>query len=532
MKKIKKAVCILLSLAIILPCFAINGFCKGDKNTISLGDTGFMDENSIIIFVTGIGQSWSYYFDSEYAKDGFFESGTLSDYENWAPLIAEGKYSKRWNLFNDLSLAFENKDTKRFALKMAFSLIKSIFTRKCSITREDIDYLINELFQYNIPDESGKCSPQVVTARYCCPVSEYPGIIKDGEFKSEAKNRFYRCIPCENIARQRLGENFEDYLYCFTYSPFSYISDNIESLHSFITECLANNKVGAKDVVLVPMSMGATVVNSYLAKYPLKSENYVKRVVSIVGCWQGSQIISDLLTQSWADNSEDLFYNDIWYRMLKDDPTVPAIVPGIVKFALKLFPKDVMKRIVKDAVGSLCDNLILKAPSLCALVPGEDYEKIRQLYKTEKIKQECDFYQAAQSKLFERFDDLKSEGIDFSFICGYGLSYGEVSKDYYMFGFMKSANASNGDEILEISTTAPGTVSAPAGKQITASEGMELSFDKSIDISNTFFKDSTWYFYRQKHELEDNEKALTVAIELALGNIKSVNDSPDFPQWN
>ena len=66
-----------------------------------------------MLFVTGIGQSFSYLFDESYVQPGAFEQGTLQDYENYAPLIAEGKYKARWNLFNDFSEQLEQKETKR-----------------------------------------------------------------------------------------------------------------------------------------------------------------------------------------------------------------------------------------------------------------------------------------------------------------------------------------------------------------------------------------------------------------------------------
>ena len=64
--------------------------------TVSDMESVFADgEDSLIVFVTGIGQSYSYLFDESYTKEGAFEKGTLQDYENYAPLIAEGKYQTR-----------------------------------------------------------------------------------------------------------------------------------------------------------------------------------------------------------------------------------------------------------------------------------------------------------------------------------------------------------------------------------------------------------------------------------------------------
>ena len=112
----KKFIAVLLSLAMLISVMAIPVSAKTEsKNQVKAGknmESVFVEgENSLIVFVTGIGQSYSYLFDESYAEEGAFKKGTLQDYENYAPLIAEGKYSARWNLFNTFDEAFENKET-------------------------------------------------------------------------------------------------------------------------------------------------------------------------------------------------------------------------------------------------------------------------------------------------------------------------------------------------------------------------------------------------------------------------------------
>jgi len=173
------------------------------------------------------------------------------------------------------------------------------------------------------------------------------------------------------------------------------------------------------------------------------------------------------------------------------------------------------------------------------LVPTENYEEIRNEYLTSaRVIDQTDYYYAAQSNLKETLAEL-DDYIGFSFIAGYGLSYGTETSDYKAFGFMNHAATTNSDEIIDISSTVPGTKFVKAGDKFTDTQGRILSPDKSIDISGSYYKDSSWFFFEQKHELEYNNIAISLALDLALGNVKTVKDCDNlkedgfyYPQFN
>ena len=406
--------------------------------------------------------------------------------------------------------------------------------RTSFIDKRVTDKLVSDLFHFNIVDENGNSDPRVVTPRYAMPVSEYPGVTdENGEFRSEAKERFYSSIPCKDIAEQKFGENFEDYLYVFNYSAFSYTSKNVEAMHEFVETILANNKVGATDIVLVPMSMGASVVTAYMDAYPTVAENHIRRVVSIVGAWDGSDVVADLLTQNYCDNSADLFYNGLLADLIGEPWGY------VINIALRLFPKHILREFVDTALGSIATELFCATPSLCNLIPVDRYDEIKGLIKSDVVRAEADKFQEAKKKLNDTMTNLEKEDVTFSFISGYGLPFGAITADYSMFGFMKSAPLTNSDEIINIDSTAPGTSYVAAGTQFTDTEGRELSPDKEIDISTTIRKEASWFFYQQKHELEYNNVAIALAIELATGHVKTVADCDNFeedgyyfPQFN
>lgn len=533
----KKIISVVLCIALLVSAIAIPSFAA--KNDVKGGtlESAFAEgKDSLIVFVTGIGQSRSYSFDEKYTEDGAFAKGTLQDYENYAPLVANGDFLDRWNLFEP---SFDAKAIVSIVLllaEMVFSRITGIrIISDCTISS-----VITSIFKYNICDENGNLPANVVTPRYAMPVSEYPGITEaDGTFFSEAKARFYSSIPCEEIAKEKFGEDYEDHIYCFNFATFSYLQKNVADLHEFIETILKENKLGATDVVLVPMSMGASVVSQYLATYPTKAENHVLRVVSIVGCWNGSDVVSDLLRLHYVDNSPEEFYGglmgEVFNSFLSMDP-----LGDIIILILRLLPKADIRQFLDQALGIFGQKMLLGASSLTVLIPSYDYDELKDLITIESVAKETEIYHKAQSTIKERFAKLdKEEGIKFSFISGYGLAFGEQTGDYMGFGFMNSAPKTNSDEVINIDSTAPGTQYVTPGTTFDSTDGRVLSPDGSIDISTTYYKDSSWFFYKQKHELEYDNTAISLAIELALGRIKTIADCDNadedafyFPQFN
>ena len=488
--------------------------------------------DALIVFVTGIGQSFSYLFDRAYLAPGAFKSGTLRDYENYAPLIEEGRELDAWNIF-----AFRRKEGlrsragRRALVRTAASLFGSAVLRRSLLREAAARQLVGAFFALNKLDENGDADPRVVTPRHPGPFSSYPGSVdENGVFRSRAKARFYRSVPCEDMARQALGENFEDYLYCFNYRPSSLTSRNAEELRAFIDTALENNRVGASKVVLVPMSMGASVVSAYLAKYPDHATARVKRVVSVVGCWRGSGVMTDLLDRAFVGSPKALLQRGLLAEVLGRK------AERRVKPVLRLFSDQALTGLFDTLLDAFVKEIILPAPSLLALAPPETAERFLPLVP-ESVREEVRAYIAAQKSVLPRLTALKAAGVDFAFISGYGLPYGAGSADCAALGLLRHAKDANSDELIDISSTAPGVESVPAGRTFPE-VGRRLSPDGSLDLTCAPFGENTWFFLRQKHELEDNNTALSLALALALGRIETVHDCADpgkkpyYPQFN
>ncbi len=505
MKNLKKAIALLLCLSMIVGIFAVSA---------SAQDTGKKFESDAeypIIFVTGIGQSYSYLYANE------------SDAQADIDANETDRAIARWNLFcNDFSFLWKEPSTYFSILSLVGGLFASIFTGKNCISRKTVDKFLKSLFRYNIVDENGELPPVVVTPRCYYPVSQYT---------EEQRDNFYRTIPCSDVI-EGVGE---DMLYCFNYSAFSFTFNNSDSLDDFIDNYVLP-QTGCSKVVLIPMSMGASVVSAYLHDYGTKGK--VDKVVSIVGAWNGSDIIADLVELKYSDKAPDKLYNGIVADLVGEPWGY------LVNMILRIFPKATLRSIIDEILDSLVENLVMKAPSLFGIIPSDRYPAIRAARlegKPEKeyIMKQTDRYYEVQKSLKDSVMNLYNNyGVDFYYLCGYGLAFGEFSSDYEFFGFLASADTTNSDEIIEISSTATGATYVTAGTSFDSSylsnhDAKYISPDKSVDLSTCFFPDRVWLFYRQKHELENNNTALKLALDLACGKISSVNDRNNiYPQFN
>ena len=535
----KKIIALMLSFAMLLTVaiIPVSAAETGAQPTVTAAnnlESAFVDGDALIVFVTGIGQSYSYRFDQSYVDK---YGASLQDYDVYADLVAKGEYQTRWNLFNDFDEAFSNTQTIGAIVNVVLDLLVSAFTRNCIISEEDVKTIVHNLFSFNLVDEEGNPHPRVVTPRYAMSVAEYPWAEgEDGKLRSEARERFFSAIPCEDIAKEKFGERYEEYLYVYNYSAFSYTSKNVEGLHDFIETILRTNTVGANEVILVPMSMGASVTTAYLDAYPTRAASHVKRVVGIVGAWDGTEIIADMLTQNYCEPlSADLFYNGLISDLVGEPWGY------VINIALRLFPKQVLRDFIDMALRGLSTDLFGPTPSLANMAPLARYDEVMAtgFISSPVVRAEVDAFYEAKARLHtETIPGLQAEGVEFAFIAGYGLPFGACTADYSLFGFMKQGPITNSDEIINIDSTAPGTSYVAYNEKFEDTEGRELSPDGSIDISTCYYKDTSWYFYGQKHELEYNNTALSLALNLATGHVTDVASCADpegeyyYPQFN
>ncbi|MBQ8942972.1 MAG: hypothetical protein IJ050_00595 [Clostridia bacterium] len=463
--------------------------------------------NNPVIFVTGIGQTW-------------------------ASLKGSDDYC--WNLIpRKKEIAF-----KDFNLKMYFSLagtlLRGLLTLVSSanfIKTKTVRDLFSALLSCCVVDESDSLPENVSLKIYGSRSFDKLRHINllTGEYCDEYEKsmlcRIYRDIPCKSISEKIGGEN----LYCFNYSPFSDIYADADALHETIKDVLEDqkNKTGSKKVVLVPMSMGASVVNAYIDKYYSDETgaldgDYIIKIVSIVGAWNGSVGLSDLITFNTGENFAQQikgFFGEKYSSVLSR----------------------VKEKQIEKVFGSLIDgvvhSVILRNTSFMALVPKERYnEVIEKLFnntnnkKLLDVKEKSAVYYRAQCNLVNKLLTLRDKcSVGVYFICGYNKHFGQNSRDFDFLSLFKSAKSVNSDSVIQVTSTAPGARSVPLGEAFEK-EGRYISPDRSVDVSQSPFRDTIWLFDGQYHEIGSNNTAIKLAGDIVTGEVESIDDK--YPQFN
>jgi len=561
----KKVLSILLAMIMVFSVFQISF-------------TAFAaDEKAPIIFVTGIGQTFSHVkADSEENADYFYPYKAEPDGEiTYVP--CKGGNVKGSNIFIiDVigSLLNIAKSPRKFIKSVCgiAQLLASIFTGKYVLDDENFATILREVLHLMTVDEKGELPEDVFVPFYDYPVSKYaqyhneknpysPPLHKysietqtikvevngkkknkeafmDGKVAAQdPKERFYSMVG-DSAEVKAYGE---DRIFCFNYAPYGSIEKLTDKLDAYIDNVQEKYFPGQK-VILVPMSMGATVVSNYLYKYSDKAD--VEKVISVVGCWQGSDLFADLVEGKYAENSPEIFYTEMWPGMLNGDGW-----GSLVNILLHCMSKETLTPFFKTAARLASEELILKTPSMLGLIPPERYDAIREKYLTkpgyELALKEADEYHKAQIAVRDTMNKLnKEQGVEFYFIAGYDLGFGEVTPTYSMFRCFKSSPVTNSDEIIQISSTTVGATSVTPGTQFSEeyinkakAEGKDkyISPEKSVDLSTTIFPDHCFLFKGQKHELEKNEVAIATAVKLAKldkedSNYEEIINS--IPQYN
>lgn len=455
------------------------------------------DDITPIVFLPGIGQSQTYKYDDE------------------------GNVIDDWNLFH-VNTDFANYSLNDWLVFVGFvgSFVASLALQRDVIPQSAINALFRVLFRDHLRDENGEFIENVV-----CP--NYPFSVKD--YDEEAMDIFNSRIPCQEL----LDEIGEENVYVYNYSVFSNLDDNARGLNDYI-EDIVLPQTGADKVILVPMSMGATVVNDYMDLYP--DADRIEKVISIVGAWNGSDVFADLLTANFDENAPDLVYTDAINGIGLGD----EYLGYIINIAARILPKQEVDNILYGAIEGVVNTIILPNTELISVCPSERYSEFADKYlntpETAEQKEQTARYAEAQKNLEARLKyQEETYGTEFYFISGYDMKFGDA--DYGFFHYFESFDETNSDEVIQISSTAPGTSFVPAGQKFDdayiADPAHHVSPDGSIDVSTCYYEKTSWYFRGQKHELTDNNTALALAFDIALNKVKTVDDCKDvYPQFN
>ena len=391
---------------------------------------------------------------------------------------------------------------------------------------------VMQLFAIQSSDKTGKPINNLKTISYVKEDGVTPASVSD--MSQDDRDYFYRMIPMKSI-KDEVGE---DNLYLYAFPLIGDPMESAEGLDAYIQGVKAAK--GVDKVNIVTISLGGTILTAYLEN--LKGTGYpdVNRVVNVVSCLQGTDVMGDFYLRNW--NLEDEFFFHEYIPMIMEETSGNAALGYLINIALKIFPKQVIYTILTAAVDGILDSLMLNCPQFWAMIPADRFDDAKVKYsfiweddEYSELARKIDAFHAAALNLDENLTELMNDGKLVHNVVGYGLDYS--AQDYCFFAAMKSSLTTNSDAIIDIDSTSLGATYAPAGEilpdDVLFADGAIISPDGSVDVSTCLFPENVWLFEGQHHEVGRNDVVISLIGKLITGEIKSVNDMSDaYPQFN
>jgi len=492
MKKIKKSLCLLLSVMMIMGSCLI--FSSAAEESTYVAD---YDTETPVILVHGMSQNNTYVLD---------ENGERIKGD-------DGKPDTGWPLDIDI----------KALLKTALpSLIKAIFTRQDSGLADALYQAAFDALPNIHKDNEGNYLKNVEVPCYEVPMSELP---------ADVKEEYYKFLPV-----QELGEIVgEDKVYYFGYDSIGDVHKETDKLHHYIHDVVLP-QTGATEVKLCHISLGGTIAIDYLEKYP-EDYSLIKKVVFVEPALDGSDIIGDILIGNisvFYDNDD--LYENLMVTLLGETP-----VAYLVNMVLRILPETVLKGALKSLVKGVAEVAIRPTTILWALCPTDYYEEARAIWLEDeefsKIAAEVDEFMAARANFEKNLFALRDSGAEL---------YDVVCYDVPLFPLCKDYKKTNADKVIHAASTSIGATFADLGSTLgegyTAAgtycsnpEHNHLSPDGVVDPTTGLLPCTSWYFKGQAHELLPyNDVALKLSIRLMTdNNMHDVYSNPEaYPQFN
>lgn len=389
---------------------------------------------------------------------------------------------------------------------------------------------VMELFAIQSSDKTGKPINNLKTIEYA--VDGVPTSVAN--MTQDDRDYFYRMIPMKSI-KDEVGE---DNLYLYAFPLIGDPMESAKGLDDYIQRIKADK--GVDKVNIVTISLGGTILTAYLENLAGTGYPDVNRVVNVVSCLQGTDVMGDFYLRNW--NLEDEFFFHEYIPMIMEETSGNAALGYLINIALKIFPKQVIYTILTAAVDGILDSLMLNCPQFWAMIPADRFDDAKEKYsfiwedeEYAELAPKLDAFHTAALNLDENLTVLMDNDVLVHNVVGYGLDYS--AQDYCFFAAMKSSLTTNSDAIIDIDSTSLGATYAPAGEilpdEILFADGAIISPDGSVDVSTCLFPENVWLFEGQHHEVGRNDVVLSLVGKLITGEIKSVNDMSDaYPQFN
>lgn len=359
------------------------------------------------------------------------------------------------------------------------------------------DTIYEDLFEIISMDENGKSLHNIYTRTFPGNVGNYPDDFKNSE-KNDDEIGMIKAIS------DRIGEeNTYFFNYDWRISPL----DHAEALNTYIEDVKAEQH--CDKVILVPASMGGTVVNSYLYQY---GSNSVKKIVYCVVASKGLDLVGELFGKNIRVTADMLM--ERMFSFEKDNALLQSLV-SVLHTGLEMTPgaMDKIDAFVEAFIAQLSDRAytdifrksFASMPGMWAFCPDSYYENDKALLfgedaSGEMIEKIDTYHYKVQNQSETLMKAAEENGCEIYIISSYGFV-----------GFpVTDAAWEQSDCLIETSNSSFGAVTAPYGNPFSSDykavgtvcddeSHHHVSTDGIIDASACAFPEQTWFIKNNRH---------------------------------
>ncbi len=417
--------------------------------------------------------------------------------------------------------------------KLAWPLLSSIFTQKAHANLGNaVKSVVGDLFYIQASDKEGNGKEDLVLKEFPDPLSQY---------NEDDHGWFYRMFPMEPVVEAMQATyganddtyNPEDYIYLYTFQLIGNPYDSAKGLVDYIE--MVKEKSGVEKVNLVPISLGGTIMTSYMQviqdEYNGDFSN-INKIINIVACLNGTELFTDFFQREW--NLADEFLYDEYIDLIVEANGMEAYLGSLIKIALKIIPKEALYAILTGAMDALLENMLTTCPQFWAMLTADSYEDLADRYlsgaESATLRAKTDWFQKARVNLVANLNDAKANYDVVTYtVAAYGLQF--TDGEYNFFGIVDSSATTNSDGIINVNSASMGATFVVPGETLGYT-GKYVSPDGQIDASTCAFPETTWFYGNQHHEVGRCDVILKLLGQILVGNVEDVNSSADYPQFN
>ncbi len=393
--------------------------------------------------------------------------------------------------------------------KQAFPLVTSILTKNYKKANDIIEVAASDVFK------DFACSP-------------------DGVPNSDTGKKNMYKVVLQN------GNGYTS-RYTFEYDWRKNITTLADELEKYINDVMA--ATGAKQVSLVGMSLGGSVLMTYLYNICYNNPNYantnhIHSVTFIASSSNGTSSCEDPFSCNINLSSETIVQYVEKLSGGRNEVMRALYLMGVLDMGVN-FANGLITGLKDNGLYDSVEDSLATIPGFHALMSKERYEDtVKQMYNTPekqkkfaKIIESGDFYHYdVQQNNVNILNKLKEYGARIAVIAEYGynlipitadntrLSDGTVAVKLASFGATCTAT----DEVFDKNYVQ--AVNCPCGKN-------HISPDGQIDASSCAFADVTWFCKDLFHVFDDSyfEKLLDlIAYSQEPVDVHTYNDLPQF----